>query len=47
MIRNQLLLWVLSIGFEIMEVRLGCPVGKDIYVNFAHLLSIKGSICLL
>jgi hypothetical protein len=44
MIRNQLLLWVLSVGFELMEVRFGCPVGKEIYVLFAHLRSIKGSI---
>jgi phosphatidylserine synthase 2 len=29
MIRNQLLLWVLSIGFELMEVRSGCSIGKE------------------
>jgi hypothetical protein len=40
MIRNQLLLWVLSIGFELMEVRSGCPTGKDFKVNFSFLSSL-------
>jgi phosphatidylserine synthase 2 len=34
MIRNQLLLWVLSIGFELMEVRSECTIGTTSKIFF-------------
>jgi hypothetical protein len=39
MIRNQLLLWVLSIGFELMEVRSGRTIRKNFKDIFSFLSS--------